>query len=376
MDYIPGRSLTLVIGECSGPQLFKDTLGIVRQVCQALNYTHRKGVVHGDVKPGNILLDEHGKAYLTDFGIFSKITSYDDEMTIAGTPAYMAQGLVQGRERIPQTEIYSMCIVLYEMITGENCPFNGDNTPIDGTKGEKVRWEQVMLNPPPPSQFNHLITPPLESIVLKFLEKHPSYRHRNAEELLSELESALKGGNGDDNGIVTNPKARYPKKGWRYKQYTGILFAGEVLSGLLVLGSSYVLSSVNSKRVLATHHYDNHCMHITVSEDPKVLLDKCVVSVTIFSNGVLRICYAWRGFFNPLYRFLTIKPDTFNEKISLKDNLDNRIMHINTRGGINRSKNLHNEDSKNGWFEFSGFDPKTEYFIFVDGNQNKEIPRI
>jgi serine/threonine-protein kinase len=112
-------------------------------------------------------------------------------MVGAGTPAYMAPEQVLGKTPSPQTDIYSLGIVLFEMLTGGERPFTGEQARIDGSTSEKVRWEHTKLKPPSPLAYNPAISRELEKVVLKCLEKEPAQRYASALELLQAIGSAL-----------------------------------------------------------------------------------------------------------------------------------------------------------------------------------------
>ena len=98
-------------------------------------------------------------------------------MVGAGTPAYMAPEQARGMDPVPQTDIYGLGIVLFEMLTGGERPFTGEQAHVTGSTSEKVRWEQINLPPISPRRFNPQITPELEAVVLRCLEKNPAQRY-------------------------------------------------------------------------------------------------------------------------------------------------------------------------------------------------------
>jgi serine/threonine protein kinase len=193
MDYIDGNILRSEIFQLNGtPMPAGRILEIMRPVCAALHYAHQVGVVHCDVKPANIMIDRSGKVLVADFGI-ARLAEGATTTTLvgAGTPAYMAPELVRGENPSPQTDIYALGIVLYEMLTGGERPFTGEQATITGTTGEKVRWEQVHARPIALRQFNPKISPDLEGSVFKCLEKDPHKRFADTLDLLSAIEKAL-----------------------------------------------------------------------------------------------------------------------------------------------------------------------------------------
>ena len=192
MEYVEGTTLRKEIFETDKPLTMGRILQVMRPVCAALNYAHKSGFVHCDVKPANIMLHKNGSVYVADFGIARMTETATVTMVGAGTPAYMSPEQVRGETPIPQTDIYALGIILFEMLTGGERPFTGENAKTGGSTSEKIRWEQMCLVPPPPSKFNHLITPTMDRIILKCLEKEPKNRYHDVSALLNDLKSAVR----------------------------------------------------------------------------------------------------------------------------------------------------------------------------------------
>lgn len=188
MDYIEGESLREEIFRSRGNGMsLERILEIMHPVCSALNYAHQSGIVHCDLKPGNILIDKSGKIFISDFGIARHIDVSTSTMVGIGTPAYMAPELIKGEDPTPQTDIYALGIVLYEMLTGGERPFTGERATITGTTAEKVRWEHLELEPAPVSQFNPKVNPDNQAIVDRCLQKQPEMRFQNIQGLINSL---------------------------------------------------------------------------------------------------------------------------------------------------------------------------------------------
>ncbi|MGC1377740.1 MAG: serine/threonine-protein kinase [Anaerolineales bacterium] len=193
MDFIDGSSLRREIFESNRPFTDQRLLEVMQPVCAALQFAHRQGFVHCDIKPGNILIDKTGRIYLTDFGIARVTESATATMVGAGTPAYMAPEQARGLDPTPQTDIYALGVVLYEMLTGGERPFTGDHADTTGSTSEKVRWEQINLAPSSPRQFNANIPEALEAVVLQCLQKDPAQRYASALDVLTALTTAVGG---------------------------------------------------------------------------------------------------------------------------------------------------------------------------------------
>jgi serine/threonine protein kinase len=182
MRLMEGRSVDNLLQQ--GPLPLEQVQQIVRQVSSALDYAHGQGVLHRDLKPSNILLDRHGDAYITDFGI-ARILSRHEKLTstgVVGTPAYMSPEQAQGHPLDGRSDIYALGVVIFEMLTGRR-PFDGD-TPYS------IAVMQVTKAPPSPRTFNPNIPPGVEKVILKTLAKEPHQRYQTAVELAGALDDA------------------------------------------------------------------------------------------------------------------------------------------------------------------------------------------
>ena len=181
MEYVPGEDLKAMI-RMSGRLGTGTAVAVARQVCEGLAEAHRRGIVHRDLKPSNIMIDREGQVRILDFGIArsARARGVTGAGFVVGTPEYMSPEQVEGREVDARSDLYSLGIVLYEMLTGR-VPFAGD-TPF--SVGVKQRSEK----PGDPRQLNPDIPDDLSRLVLKCLEKDPERRYGSAEEVAVELE--------------------------------------------------------------------------------------------------------------------------------------------------------------------------------------------
>lgn len=181
MEYIPGLDLHRLIKKAT-PMPVEKAVTIAAQICEGLREAHRLGIVHRDLKPGNVLIDKEGRARILDFGI---ARSVDTEgmtrlgMTV-GTPEYMSPEQVDGQAADERADIYSLGIILYEMLTGRR-PFEGKNVFAIG-------YKHLMVPPRDPVQLNPDIPLDLSRFILKCLQKDKSDRYRGAAEALAELQ--------------------------------------------------------------------------------------------------------------------------------------------------------------------------------------------
>jgi eukaryotic-like serine/threonine-protein kinase len=194
MDFINGHTLQSLIFEKPNELIEGQLISqVTRSVCAALHYAHQMGLVHCDIKPGNIMVDQNNNILLTDFGIARMTDAATATMIGFGTPAYMAPELVLGMDPTPQSDIYSLGIVLYEMVTGGERPFTGERAQTTGATSEKVRWEHLNLAPPSPRHFNPSVTQPTEAVIMRCLAKDPGDRFENAVDLRNAVELASTG---------------------------------------------------------------------------------------------------------------------------------------------------------------------------------------
>jgi serine/threonine protein kinase len=187
MRYVRGGTLTNLMGT---PLSYERIVRLVSDVARALDYAHKQGVVHRDIKPSNILIDKNGEALLTDFGIAKLIegssgaTQLTGSGTILGTPAYMSPEQAKAQHVDGRSDVYSLGVVLYELLTGQQ-PFQAE-TPV------AVVLKHVSEPLPLPRLVKADVPEPLERVVLKAMAKEPGQRYQTAEEMGQALQAALR----------------------------------------------------------------------------------------------------------------------------------------------------------------------------------------
>src|ERR687892_93128 len=182
MEYVQGASLKDLItrGLSVG-----EAIEIVRQILAGARFAHERGIIHRDLKPHNVLVDGDGRARVTDFGIAragaSEITQTG---SVLGTAQYLSPEQAQGLEVTASSDLYSVGVVLYEMLTGK--------VPFDGESAVAVALKQVSEVPRPPSELNPAVPRALDAVVLKALAKDPANRFASVDEFAAALDAAEK----------------------------------------------------------------------------------------------------------------------------------------------------------------------------------------
>ncbi|GAA4550443.1 Stk1 family PASTA domain-containing Ser/Thr kinase [Amycolatopsis samaneae] len=188
MEYVEGRTLRDIV-KTEGPLSQKRAMEVMADVCAALDFSHRHGIVHRDVKPANVMITKNGAVKVMDFGIARAMHDGQSAMTqtaaVIGTAQYLSPEQARGESVDARSDVYAAGCVLYELVTGEP-PFTGDS-PV------AVAYQHVREDPNPPSSVNPAVSPELDAIVLKALAKGPANRYQSAAEMRSDLVRALSG---------------------------------------------------------------------------------------------------------------------------------------------------------------------------------------
>ncbi len=188
MEYIEGDTLEDLIQRGTRFPVEK-IIDIIDKICDGLEYTHRQGIVHRDLKPSNIMLVEGEGVKITDFGISKAIGAASSPLTQAGvllgTPSYMSPEQITGNEIDGRSDLFSVGIILYQLLTGEK-PFVGDTIPT-------LLYHIVNKDPTPPSQIDSTIAGLYDEVIAKALAKDPDKRYETARDFVEDLKRAYRG---------------------------------------------------------------------------------------------------------------------------------------------------------------------------------------
>ncbi|OGD19720.1 MAG: hypothetical protein A2Y69_06785 [Candidatus Aminicenantes bacterium RBG_13_59_9] len=233
MEYVSGQDLKGLIRQSKRLSV-QTALSIAQEVCEGLAEAHRLGIVHRDLKPSNIMVDREGTARIMDFGIARTVkgTGLTGSGVMIGTPEYMSPEQVEAKDVDQRSDIYSLGIVLYEMVTGR-VPFEGDTPFAIGMKHKSEK-------PAAPKQMNAQIPESLERLILKCLEKDKNLRYQNCEDLLNHLRSTAKDLETASGGIIKPPISA----GLRRKRV--VVIAGAVFVLLAAVVAWLVLNASRS----------------------------------------------------------------------------------------------------------------------------------
>ncbi|MDG6101191.1 Stk1 family PASTA domain-containing Ser/Thr kinase [Dactylosporangium aurantiacum] len=259
MEFVNGRTLKEVLA-AEGRLMPRRALEITADICAALEFSHRHGIIHRDIKPGNVMLTQTGQVKVMDFGIARALASGATTMTqtsaVIGTAQYLSPEQARGEPVDARSDVYASGCVLFELLCGHP-PFVGDN-PVS------VAYQHVREDPRPPSSSNRDVTPEIDAVVLKALAKNPLNRYQSAGEMRADVMRAAAGRPVSAPPVMTEdemasvmaaqtayrppPASRQPARAaqrQKRKNSTGIVVALTVLSLLAVAALSIGLYLAN-----------------------------------------------------------------------------------------------------------------------------------
>ena len=251
IEYVNGKTLKDIIRDSK--TLPEDvSVQIAIRILSALQHAHQAGIIHRDIKPQNILVNQKGYIKVSDFGIARMVgtktaTIPDADKSVMGTVHYFSPEQAQGEMATVSSDLYSVGVVLYEMLTGK-VPFDGD-TPV------AIALQHVQARPRPLREINPDVSPSVEAVVMKALEKGPVNRYHTALEMAQALKIALqspeKENTLDTPVLSIQPEKQAPskKRRRRYRERIAMAVTAAVVVGLLTWGTITIVNSVvNSTR--------------------------------------------------------------------------------------------------------------------------------
>ncbi len=186
MAFVEGTDLRQLLKEYARQEQIlprEKTLQIIRDMADALDYVHKQGIIHRDVKPSNIIITPEGKAVLTDFGLALNALEGTIGNTFGSVHYIAPEQAVSSAQAVPQSDLYSLGVVLYELLTGR--------VPFDDASAMSVALKHISDPPPPPSELNPAITADVEQVIMRVLDKDPKKRYETGRELVNALEAAF-----------------------------------------------------------------------------------------------------------------------------------------------------------------------------------------
>jgi eukaryotic-like serine/threonine-protein kinase len=235
MEYLEGETLKdLIVREA--PLETERAIDFIIQVLRAARFAHKRGIIHRDLKPHNVMVDAEGRAKVTDFGIARAGASDMTETgSILGTAQYLSPEQAQGHVVTGASDIYAIGIILYEMVTG--------HVPFDGDSAVSIALKQVSEPPVPPTHLNPAVSPELEQVIGRALEKEPTARYADADEFIAALEAvragtAVEGGEttafAPVGGAYAPPLDGEGPKWWLWGVLTALLIAAAIVAAILL----------------------------------------------------------------------------------------------------------------------------------------------
>jgi serine/threonine-protein kinase len=232
MQYIEGPTLKQLI---DGGISVEQGVALIRQVLEAARFAHRNGIVHRDLKPQNVIVDGDGKALVTDFGIArAGVSEITQTGSVMGTPHYLSPEQAQGFDVTSVSDLYSIGVLLYEVLTAR--------VPFEGESAVAVAMKQVSQVPQRPSSINPRVSPALDAVVMRALEKDPGQRFQSADAFIAALDAAMREpGSGSGTAafaalppVIATPEENLEEEDRKRRRWIWIAVAVAAVVGILI----------------------------------------------------------------------------------------------------------------------------------------------
>ena len=322
MEYVPGEDLKSTVVRVGQLNVGK-AVSVAKQVCEGLIEAHKLGVVHRDLKPQNIMIDKEGNVRIMDFGIARSLKTKGITAAgiMIGTPEYMSPEQAELKETDQRSDIYSLGVILYEMVTGR-LPFEGDS-PLS------IAMKHKSEKPSDPRRFNTQISPELSRVILRCMEKDKEKRCQRAEELYSELDNLEK-------GLPTRERVVPKRKPITSREITVQFSLKKLLIPALVVIAVAIIAViiwrfVPQKRVvpfpqdkpsLAVMYFENNTGDESLDHWRKALSDLLIADL---SQSKYIMVLSGEKLYNILEELNLLEAKSYSSKV---------IKKISTRGGV------------------------------------------
>jgi eukaryotic-like serine/threonine-protein kinase len=386
MEYIEGKTLRDLLLEKQGVGLnFDEYLEIITPICEALQYAHSLDVIHCDIKPANILISNEGEIKLTDFGIARSMSSTISRYINMGTFAYMSPEQALGKKPTPETDIFALGIISYEMLSGGIPPFasvKGVNNLTDNISRKSTFQNISSLH-----VFQQGLPDRIDEVISYCITKESQDRYPSVKRFLDHLLLISKEINNSISNLQedqintsryfpskisrTPPAIRtsqrfdiFPKKYYLWKQHSKIFLSFIVLILLAIVVLLWTLSTNRSYKV-------NSCMVIDRNSD---YLDLCINQANLFVFGFLKLELEWQADLNdPAARFIVV-PLSDKNSLYLTDQFGNRYEYLLAWGSATTEFTLYDGENIKGWILFKVLGYRTNHYTLHDGDENIETP--
>lgn len=408
MELVEGFTLRYYLSALRRPLTLPETLYVVDPICRALHYAHQKGFYHSDVKPGNIFLERTGRVMLADFGVAHLAESNTTLSLDVGTPAYMSPEQCQGWSLDARSDLYSLGVSVYEMLTLDR-PFKGESV-TTGSRAKRIQWEHIHLSPPSLRQTVPNIPAETERVVLRALAKDPEQRQIGALAFFNELLASGHGIVASQFPPITDAETAVPTGDTNrnlpdqlaaatgHKPLTvnrGAMITGGIAAVILIVililssfknGPSPSLVPANTQTTLIAGHYaidrwGAYNLSGLCNSQPFGNLVFTIESVDVMPQKGLRFNVSWLWQVTELEQHNCpswtpiIWSDAGNARMYIVSDLGDRYDHITVGGGANKNKPMQPNIAEYGWFLFP-LPERGEVFTFYDDDNGIVIANI